>query len=178
MDLEKLKENMGSIINGQLKLVAEQYYEEGVKDGIAKEKKRAKKEAEDSVIMVDGNTYIDLEYEVRTSKHSVGMDLNSVKQHYYERECLVRDCNGKYSPMIGCDVFVLHQGKLYINKDEVTILNHVYNIQRMITKDIYDIVKYQLDTNFGGMVVDLKGMLSIENKQKNPMFRNIKKGDR
>ncbi|MGL4425284.1 MAG: hypothetical protein ACRCZ0_03035 [Cetobacterium sp.] len=168
------KEQLLDNVTAQMKTMVSESYKTGYSEGVKRERNRMKKSEDNAYIVIDNDTYVELEYEARTNRRRFGFDLDSLKQTYLERGCLTRDGNNKYIPS-NTDLFKLVDGKLYMNQDELCILYLVYNKQRTIVKKIDVRVEAMMKRNFNNILECVYSISNVESKQKNPMFCDLKK---
>jgi hypothetical protein len=167
-----IKNSIESNYNALEKMIYDEAYKKAESDF-----KRKQKEKEDRAYkVVNGNTYVDLEYEVETNKRRFGFELNNIKQRYLEVGSLNRVDNGKYVPSEQSNIFVLIDGKLYMKQDELSILYLIYNEQRFVVKDVLNKVKMIVENDRRSILEHIYGISSVEYKQNSPLFQEIRIG--
>lgn len=162
------------IINNHTEILAKAIYDEAYKKAEQDIKRKQKEVEENAYKVINGDTYVELNYEINTNRKRFGMDLNNIKQTYYERGALIRDESGKYVPAQDDNTFVMIDGKLYINLDDLCILYFIYSKQRMITKQFYDTIKLSLEIDHDKFLNIMYDLSNIENKQRNPIYKEIR----
>ncbi len=168
------KNNLEDVIKksyaNTVELIRENLYEE-IK---AQVKKEQKEREENAYIVFNGDTYVELEYEVETNKVRFGFEINSIKRTYFELGCLIRDEKNKYVPNTEYDVFILKDGKLFMKQDELSVLYVAYNEQRFIVKERLNSIRGIINSNRVEILEQLYNMVSIEHKQKSPLYKEIR----
>lgn len=153
-----------------VELIRNNLYDE-IKAQIKKEQKEIQEKA---YTIFNGNTYVELEYEVETNKIRFGFEINNIKRTYFELDCLIRDDNNKYIPNPKYDIFILKDGKLFMKQDELSVLYVVYNEQRFIVKERLNSIRGIINSNRVEILEQLYNMVSIEHKQKSPLYKEIR----
>lgn len=153
-----------------VELIRNNLYDE-IKAQIKKEQKEMQEKA---YTIFNGNTYVELEYEVETNKIRFGFEINNIKRTYFELDCLIRDDNNKYIPNPKYDIFILKDGKLFMKQDELSVLYVVHNEQRFIVKERLNSIRGIINSNRVEILEQLYSMVSVEHKQKSPLYKEIR----
>lgn len=105
------------------------------------------------------------------------MDSDSVKRNWHKKSLL--DYNGnRYVPFDYLEEFaVLHDNKLYINRDELDKLIFLYTIQRMDIKQIKDSYELELRKNKSELISDMYNISCAHFQRMSPIYEGVRIGD-
>ncbi|MGL4425884.1 MAG: hypothetical protein ACRCZ0_06295 [Cetobacterium sp.] len=170
-----MKETIKEMMELNYSMMEKVIYEEVYAKVEAEIKAKQRELEENAYTTLNGNTYVDLEYEVETNKRRFGFEISNIKRTYLGFGSLIRDeKTNKYIPNEKADIFIMKDGKLYIKQDELSLLYLVYTEQRFHVKNMYSYMRGAISQGQDKIVEHLYNISSVEHKQKSPLFEKIR----